>query len=136
MNVRNCRRCGRIFTYVAGAPMCPTCRELMEERFQKVKEYIQTNKDTTIRAVAEACEVDEAQIRQWVREERLVFAEGSGVGVECENCGTVIRTGRYCDRCKAEMVRTFSAAGRQRMQQQVERKDTKESPRMRFLDER
>lgn len=134
MNVRNCRMCGRIFTYVAGAPLCPTCREEMEERFQKVKEYIQNNKDTTIKTVAEACEVDESQIRQWVREERLVFAEGSGVGVECEKCGKTIMTGRFCDKCKADMVRTLSAAGRQRVvQQPVETKDSKDNPRMRFL---
>ncbi len=134
MNVRNCKMCGRIFTYVTGAPLCPTCRDVMEERFQKVKEYIQNNKDTTIKTVAEECEVDESQIRQWVREERLVFAEGSGVGVECEKCGKAIMTGRFCDKCKADMVRTLSAAGRQRVvQQPVDTGSSKDNPRMRFL---
>lgn len=135
MNVRNCKKCGRIFTYIAGEPLCPSCRELMEERFQKVKEHIQNNKDTTIRTVSEECEVEEGQIRQWVREERLVFAEGSSIGVECESCGTLIRTGRFCDRCKAEMVRTLSSAGRQRQAAQEVKRPTRDSAKMRFLDD-
>ena len=64
MNARNCKKCGRVFNYISGMPLCPTCKEEMEEKFQAVKEYIQNNKDTTIKTVAEECEVDEGQIRQ------------------------------------------------------------------------
>ena len=134
MNARNCRRCGRIFTYVAGAPICPACKEEMEAKFQEVKEYIQNNRDTSIRTVAQECEVDENQIRQWVREERLVFAEDSGVTLQCELCGSRIYTGRYCDKCKQNTANTFMSAGRQPIQPQVQKKDTRENPRMRFLD--
>lgn len=134
MNARNCRRCGRIFTYVSGAPLCPTCKDEMEAKFHEVKEYIQNNKDTTMKTVAEECEVDENQIRQWVREERLVFAEGSAISFQCESCGANINTGRFCEKCKQETARSIASAGRRQVAPQVQKKDSRENPRMRFLD--
>ena len=32
MNVVNCRRCGRLFNYVAGKYICPACKEALEDR--------------------------------------------------------------------------------------------------------
>ena len=64
MNVRNCRSCGNIFNYVVGQVICPACREKMEQKFQEVKEYIRSHKGVGINEVAEACDVDVAQIRQ------------------------------------------------------------------------
>ena len=40
MNVRNCRKCGRIFNYVVGPILCPHCVEEQEKVFQVVKEYV------------------------------------------------------------------------------------------------
>ena len=100
MNARNCKSCGRLFNYIAGPPLCPVCREDLENQFQKVKEYIANNRDTSVAAVAEACEVSEKQIKQWVREERLVFAEGVVSGITCEVCGATIATGRFCENVK------------------------------------
>ena len=50
MEVRNCRKCGRIFNYVAGMPICPACRERIEEKFQEVKKrYLMGGYDVRIR---------------------------------------------------------------------------------------
>ena len=110
MNVKNCRKCRRLFNYVTGPFICPSCREALEEEFQKVKKYVEENKNQGIREVAEACEVEIQQIKDWVREERLQFSEDSAIGLNCERCGAVIRSGRYCDKCKAEMTNTFNHA--------------------------
>lgn len=134
MNVKNCRNCGRIFNYIGGMPICPACRELADKKFNEVKDYIRENKRCSIVEVSKECEVDEAQIRQWVREERLVFDTDSGIGVVCETCGVAISSGRYCDKCKAALVTGLSAAGRQPVKPQQVQKATKENPRMRFLD--
>jgi len=137
MNVRNCRMCGRIFNYIAGQPVCPACKEKLEEKFQEVKQYVQASKDTSIVAVAEACDVEEGQIRQWVREERLVFSEGSGMGIECESCGTLIRSGRFCEKCKNQMVNTLTNAMKKpEMKTQQKKPDLRDNPKMRFLDSR
>lgn len=104
MDVRNCRKCGRIFNYVSGVPICPNCKDEMEKKFQEVKEYIQDHKEAGIGQISADCEVESNQIMQWVREERLVFSDDSPITLSCENCGEPIRTGRFCDKCKSSVA--------------------------------
>lgn len=136
MNVRNCRMCGRIFNYFAGPFLCPGCREKMEEKFQIVKEYIRSNPGVSISEVSEACDVDKQQITQWLREERLELTEQSTIWLSCETCGTQIRSGRYCERCKATMTNNFRNAMRSSRPEPapVIQKKEKDSDRMRFLN--
>ncbi len=107
MNIRNCRVCGRIFNYISGAPVCPSCRETQEAKFQEVKEYIREHRGVGIAEVAEACDVEPAQIRQWLKEDRLEVTEDSAVFLNCELCGAPIRSGKYCERCKLSMTKGF-----------------------------
>lgn len=100
MEVRNCKGCGKIFNYIGGMPMCEACKKELEDKFQQVKAYIYDNRDADINQVAEDNDVSVQQIRQWVREERLEFSENSRVGLACEKCGRMIRSGRYCKPCK------------------------------------
>ncbi len=135
MNVRNCRRCGKIFNYVAGVPICPICREKEEEKFQEVKAYVWDHHAATMDMISEDCGVDVQQIRQWVREERLCFTDDSPVGITCENCGAMIKTGRYCEKCKKEMAMDISNAYHKTTMQPVKQKKAdRENPKMRFLD--
>lgn len=137
MNVRNCRKCRRLFNYVVGPIVCPACREEMEAEFQKVKKYVQENHHSDIRTVAAACEVDVDQIRQWVREERLEFADDSTMGLNCEKCGIMIKSGRYCDACKRSMSQAFSKVmetGRGTAAPAPKKKPDNANPKMRFLD--
>ena len=136
MNVRNCRNCGRIFNYVVGPILCPACREKMEEKFQEVKEYIRENKGVGIMEVSEACDVDAAQIRQWLREERLEVTEDSAIFLNCESCGAPIRTGKYCDKCKNEVTRGFRdivSANRAAQNTQQDSNHSGRDAKMRFL---
>lgn len=120
MNVKNCRKCGKLFNYIAGEPICPQCREKNEEVFQKVKKFVQDNKKASITQICEECEVDQKQVRQWVREERLVFAEDSPVKINCERCGALINTGRFCAKCKRETMNNLSNASRRPEPDKVE----------------
>ena len=109
MNVRNCRKCGILFNYISVPSWCPACREQMEERFQEVKEYIRENPGVGIQQVSEACNVEPAQIKQWLREERLELTEGSPLMMACETCGALIRCGKYCEKCKLTLANTFQS---------------------------
>ena len=109
MNIRNCRSCGKIFNYITGAPICPSCRETAEAKFQEVKEYIREHRGAGIAEVAEACEVEVSQIRQWLRDERLEVTEDSVLFLNCESCGAPIRCGRFCDKCKSGITKEFKA---------------------------
>lgn len=136
MDVKNCRSCGRLFNYMGGPPICISCKEALEEKFQRVKEYIRDNKDAHVDQVSEECEVSVKQIKQWIREERLVLSEESGMFLECEVCGAAIRMGRYCDKCKLKVqgdLRGAYGAAAKPSEQHKESRDSNGN-RMHFLD--
>ena len=133
MNVRNCRKCGKLFNYAMGPIICPQCKDELEEKFKQVKTYISDHSGCGIQEVARECEVEVSQIQQWLREERLQFSEDSMVQLTCESCGTTIRSGRFCEKCKNEMANGFSNAIKPTAPPPVEKKETKDAPRMRFL---
>ena len=134
MNVRNCRSCGCIFNYVTGPKICPACREKLEMKFQEVKEYIRGHKGVGIPEVAEACEVDAGQIRQWLREERLELSSEAAAALTCESCGKPIRSGRFCEKGVVNMSKGFQEVlntGRQTAPKPA--KNEAEGPKMRYL---
>ena len=81
------------------------------------------------------CDVTTNQIRQWIREERLEFSADSPVQIACEKCGEMIRSGRFCEKCKQQMANGFNEAIRPKRGQQVQKPDTQKGghDRMRFL---
>ncbi len=111
-SVKNCRKCGKMFNYIMGPPICPVCREKIEKKFHEVKEYVREHKAASMNQISEDCGVERKQIEQWVREERLVFSDESPIKLYCEKCGKYITTGRFCEQCKKDNASSFSAAGR------------------------
>lgn len=136
MDVRNCRKCGKLFNYAMGPITCPQCREQMEEKFQEVKKYVFEHQGCGISEVSEACDVTPQQIKQWLREERLEFSSDSAVGLNCESCGAVIRCGRFCDKCKVNMAHNLQSAYKKEPAPAPAPKKLKDNdnPRMRYLD--
>lgn len=134
MRVRNCKNCGKLFNYIQGLPICPTCKEEAEKQFTEVKDYIREHNDCTVQSVAEACNVSEGQIRQWVREERLEFKQGEHSGIVCKTCGTPISTGSYCENCKRNLVNGLQASITKKQEpiKQVQKPDVKNQ--MRFIN--
>lgn len=134
MDVRNCRSCGRLFNYYGGTPICPACKDQLEEKFQQVKEYLRQNPNAPIQAVSDDNDVSVKQITQWVREERLTFSDDSPIGIECENCGAIIKTGRFCEHCKNKMATELNSVirpARQPEHKPVQPK--KDGNKMRYL---
>lgn len=132
MDIRNCKSCGKMFNYI-GKPICPTCEKVLEDKFQQVKQYVKEHPEAPISVVSEENDVSINQIKRWVRQERLSFSNESLVGIECENCGTMIRTGRFCEACKAKLGNNLSSVIKKpKLEPAPEKK--KESARMRFLD--
>lgn len=132
MEVKNCKECKRLFNYIGGPRLCPDCKAKLEEKFLEVKRFIEDNKNAPIAVVSEEMNVSVQQINQWVREERLIFAEGSAVVLDCESCGAPIRTGRFCEKCKGEMANRLG--GIYHKHEESVKKEEKEKARMRFLD--
>ena len=135
MNVKNCRKCGKMFNYVMGPVICPDCMNAQEELFQKAKAYVQDNPGCDIQELAEHVDVEVGQVRQWIREERLQFADDSPIRIACEGCGAMIRSGRYCDACKNNMsnnMRNAFGLNKPAAQPTVQKKESNGN-KMRFI---
>ena len=117
MELMNCRNCKKLFNYIAGEKLCPACKEKLEEKFQKVKKYIEEN--------------PRENINHWVREERLSFTDDSLVGLECERCGKMIHSGRFCKECAGGLADAMTNAYKRERQQAVRKSS---AGKMRFLD--
>lgn len=132
MDVKNCKGCGRLFNYLGGVPLCPACVRAMDDKFQDVKQYIYDNPNASIQQVSEEKEVSIQQLRTWVREEKLQFSEESLVGLNCEMCGTMVRSGRFCSKCKEKMASNLGSLYHKEPEPTKVKKDA--GAKMRFLD--
>ena len=134
MDVINCKGCGKLFNHMGGVPLCQACKKLLEEKFQITKDYVRDNPHAGLKAISEACEVSVAQIKRWVREERLTFTVDSLIGIECEHCGAMIRTGRFCESCKAKMATRLDGLYEKKKAPEV-KKPEHNKDKMHFLDQ-
>lgn len=132
MDIRHCKKCGQMFQY-NGTPLCDKCEHDMEEKFNKVKEYVRENPGASMGIVSEENEVPIQQIKRWIREERLAFTKESGVMLHCEKCGSPIYTGRYCKACKGSMVNRLSGMYTEKKPQQTGKSAGDSNAKMRFL---
>ena len=105
----------------------------LEDKFVEIKEYIRDNKVASISEISDKFEVSTKQIEQWVREERLCFADDSPIGLQCECCGATIKTGRYCDKCKGTMANKLDNLYKAPAAAPRTGRD-RDNARMRFLD--
>ncbi len=125
MDVKVCKNCKRLFNYVYGPELCPECYQLMsankvglnnssvestispevnenELKFIKVRDYIMLNPKATVAQIAEANGITPSKLFEWIREDKLEFSDDSSQAwFKCEICGTKIRSGRRCNKCKS-----------------------------------
>lgn len=132
MDVLNCKSCKRLFNYIGGPMICPACRDKLEKKFLEVREFIRDNPGKNIAEISTEMDVSVQQIKTWIRQERLSFTAESNVTIECEKCGRPIRTGKYCEKCKKNLVNTLQ--GLYDHETPSMRRE-KEVDRMRHLDE-
>lgn len=133
VDIVTCKKCGKIFQRTSSKRICPDCERLMEEKFTEVRDYIREHPDVTIMQTSRDMEISVEQIKQWVREERLLFSSPEGSGITCLSCGVPIATGKYCAKCKEQLAnslgRAYSSAAAA-----PQKKSSDSGARMRFLD--
>lgn len=103
MDLRNCRKCDRMYSYDQ-VDLCPKCRSNNAEELKLVKEYLYDNPKSTISQVSANTKVDTNKILKLLREEKIEIAEGSeNMILDCERCGSAIRCGKFCPACINEL---------------------------------
>ncbi|SNX53132.1 TIGR03826 family flagellar region protein [Thermoanaerobacterium sp. RBIITD] len=107
MNLRNCKRCGKLYTY-NGIDICPECYKKDEEDFKKIRDYIDANPSATMIEVSRATEVTIKKIMDFLKEGRLILgSQNINIILKCERCGRQILSGRYCEDCSREIEKTL-----------------------------
>jgi flagellar operon protein (TIGR03826 family) len=135
MEVKSCKRCGKLFQYVTGKTVCPDCKKREEELFQIVKDYLREHPGAIIKEVSEETGASIPMIEGFLKAGRLQVSEDSPMSILCEKCGTKIKTGRFCNSCTHEIASQIQGEARDMKQEQVSKLNVnKEKERMRFLD--
>lgn len=110
--VKNCRRCKRIFMYAVGPQLCEECKKLEEEEYERVRKFVRDFPGATIQEVSDATEVSMQMIYKFLKDGRLEVTEGSPIALQCENCGVRITSGRFCINCSKKLASDMMRAGR------------------------
>lgn len=135
-DVRNCRRCGKIFTYMGGAPVCQACKQADEEDFKKVKEYLYKNPGSSMTQVSNDLEISVEKIKRYLKDGRLEITSSDGnMILECETCGKAIKSGRFCDECERDLAAGFkSTAVQMKTEIDLNAEAAKKAIGMRYLN--
>ena len=129
MDLINCKKCGRAFMK-DGNDFCRRCRSDTEDEYRIVKQYVYDNPGATILEVHEATGVAEKLILQYLREGRLEITDDTNFVLDCQRCGTSIKSGKYCENCTHEMAKEFQSAMKPVKREEKKPDAAKKSQRM------
>lgn len=133
MEVKVCKKCHRLFQYLRGIELCYDCRDMLEDKFQEVKEYIAERESISIKQISRECEVPVLQLKEWLMEDRLELAERISTEYFCEKCGRSIYEGNFCSQCKRELLGGIRNFIRKEELNESENKSEYSGPRMHFI---
>ena len=121
MEVRNCKMCGRLFNVLNNERICPACQKKLEDKFHEVKQYLEDHPGASVEQTATDNDISTKQIRQWVKEERLILSSATEAGIVCEKCG------------KERMANEFQNAYQKPEPKMEDLRSTRDRDRMRYL---
>ena len=99
-DIRNCRRCGKIYSHIGRVPLCNDCKQQDEEDFKRVKEYLYEHPKATIYEVSRELDISVQRIKSYLKQGRLeIIGDEGNMVLDCELCGKSIKTGRFCEEC-------------------------------------
>lgn len=117
-NMRNCPKCGSVFTFVK-SPICSKCQEEEQEIFESVRIYIKENENKTIKEVSEATGVSVKKILAYIKSGKIdLVIDGEKFRYPCKHCGKKIVVGNFCDKC----AKKFKEGLQKKTQQKEEKK--------------
>ena len=64
MQNRNCKKCGKVFRYITGYPLCDECKVIDEDEFLKVREHIKLNPGINIEEAFTRIEQNRTNIKE------------------------------------------------------------------------
>ena len=102
--LRNCTKCGKVFTSLRGEKLCRECMDEAKEFEQKVVEYIRDNPGTSMKEVMAATGATDKMLKRMMQEG--IFSNSGGgenFMYPCVGCGRPIHAGTYCTDCLSRL---------------------------------
>lgn len=93
--IKNCPRCKKVFNFI-NSPICETCVKEERDIYDSVRDYLKDHPGINLMQLSKETEVSAKKITGYIKDGRL---ELDSPEIECENCGTKLRTGRLCEEC-------------------------------------
>ena len=76
--LKNCKRCNKVFPYLAGLQICQACTKEDEKIFADVSAYLRDNPGTPLSVVAEELGIGYDKLMKYVKEGRLIVRTQKG----------------------------------------------------------
>lgn len=105
--IANCKRCDRIFQKVV-KDICPSCVKEQQELVQLIKNYLRDHPYATIPEVARETDIAVEDLIDLIEQQILILVEFPNMTITCERCGLPTQQGRFCNSCKAELVKEMA----------------------------
>ncbi|MCX8129495.1 MAG: hypothetical protein N3I35_05265 [Clostridia bacterium] len=70
-DLKNCRKCGKVFSSTDGSILCRSCSREEDEVFKPLREYIHHNPGTTVYELSNKFNVSIKRIENYIRMGRL-----------------------------------------------------------------
>lgn len=125
MNIRNCRRCGTVFSS-EGEMICLQCRQEDEVDYKRVKDFLWEHPKTSLMELSDILQISTDKIKRFLRDGRLEVSGTENMLLACETCGNSISAGRYCEECRKKVKRDIGSLTRD-IDTSKESKESKET---------
>jgi flagellar operon protein (TIGR03826 family) len=105
MDLSNCPECGEIYIKSKFRDVCEKCWKAEEAAYDTVYKFMRKreNRTASMLQIVEATGVEEVLILKFIKSGKLQIVNFPNLGYPCDKCGTIIRNGRICDGCTAEL---------------------------------
>jgi flagellar operon protein (TIGR03826 family) len=105
MDLSNCPECGEIYIKSKFRDVCEKCWRQEEAAYDTVYKFMRKreNRTASMLQIVEATGVEEVLILKFIKNGKLQIVNFPNLGYPCDKCGTIIRSGRLCDGCTAEL---------------------------------
>ena len=94
-SMKNCVKCRKIFHYI-NDPRCDDCLQEERDTYERVREHLKENPSLNLLDLAKETEVSPKKIARYIKEGKLELMNAE---IPCEKCGSVVKTGRFCQSC-------------------------------------
>lgn len=130
-----CKMCNGKMKYLSGGKyQCELCEAFDYDDFGKVKNFLEEFGPASTSVISKVTGVPEQVISDFLKEGRIQVVDTGKSYLKCENCGTPIRFGRFCQKCTVSMVTDIENSLNEDLQKR--RKERGMDGKMRFSNKK